>query len=70
MLEQAEDEGAATGDFVEFGVAGGPASGVYHCADCGYGITVQATLPRCPMCGGSSWERPARPPLMRPLWMQ
>jgi rubrerythrin len=42
--------------FVEFAVAGTPASGEFRCADCGYGAVVQRSLPRCPMCGGSVWE--------------
>jgi len=70
MLDRAQEEGTGTGDFVEFWVAGSTANGVYHCADCGYGVTVNATLPRCPMCGGASWERPAWLPFSRRVRMQ
>jgi rubredoxin len=44
------------GDFVEFAMTGAPAKGAFHCAGCGYGVTVQAVLPRCPMCSGTTWE--------------
>lgn len=40
----------------EFFAAGTQGSGEYVCADCGYGITVRAALPVCPMCRGSAWE--------------
>jgi rubrerythrin len=36
--------------------AGERAVGEYHCADCGYGVTVRRELPVCPMCGGAIWE--------------
>jgi hypothetical protein len=35
--------------------AGTAARGEFHCADCGYGITVRRTLPTCPMCQGGEW---------------
>lgn len=35
---------------------GEPAVGEFHCSHCGYGVIVQRTLPRCPMCGGMEWE--------------
>lgn len=41
----------------ELVTAGAAAGGAFHCATCGYGVAVQATLPQCPMCGGTSWER-------------
>jgi rubrerythrin len=56
MLEQAQSAGGAEGEFVEFAAAGTEAKGAYHCADCGYGITVTGTLPQCPMCAGTTWE--------------
>ena len=56
MLEEERLRVADACDFVEFVVAGSPASGAFHCAGCGYGVTVQAALPRCPMCGGGTWE--------------
>jgi rubrerythrin len=45
------------GDFVTFLVAGAAAKGEFHCAGCGYGVSVYRRLPRCPMCGGKEWER-------------
>jgi hypothetical protein len=49
------DEGHG-GDFVAFFASGTPGAGQYRCADCGYGITIRAELPDCPMCAGRSWE--------------
>jgi rubrerythrin len=46
-------------EFIEFFAIGADARGTYACAECGYGITLYTALPRCPMCGGGSWE-PAR----------
>jgi rubrerythrin len=43
------------GDYVEFARADG--KGEFNCAGCGYGITVNHKLPRCPMCGEGLWER-------------
>ncbi|HZT84599.1 MAG TPA: hypothetical protein VE984_04155 [Gaiellaceae bacterium] len=43
--------------FVDFSDAGTPAAGEFRCTDCGYGAVVQRTLPPCPMCGGTVWER-------------
>jgi hypothetical protein len=43
--------------FVDFAVAGAELSGEFRCADCGYGAVIQRTLPVCPMCGGSVWEK-------------
>ena len=39
--------------FVEFLSSGQRATGEYHCAECGYGVTIFAVLPLCPMCGGA-----------------
>ena len=33
------------------------AAGAFHCVECGYGVIVREQLPRCPMCGGETWER-------------
>jgi rubrerythrin len=38
-------------------VAGSRAKGEYRCSECGYGITVNRELPRCPMCRSESWEQ-------------
>jgi len=62
MLSEARQSDRGDGDVVEFFPAGAAAVGAYHCADCGYGVTVHAALPVCPMCAGGSWERaPWRP---------
>ena len=57
MLDEARQPGVADGDFVDFVRTGAPAVGAFHCSGCGYGVSVQAALPRCPMCGGTTWER-------------
>lgn len=59
MVERDAATGPFSGqlDYVPFTAAGAQADGEYRCAECGYGITVWTTLPRCPMCSGSSWER-------------
>ncbi len=55
---------AKEGDLLRFHMAGPATAGEYHCSSCGYGVTVQAALPRCPMCQGESWEA-APGPLVR-----
>lgn len=50
-IQRTTGEGAG----VAFLRAGEDARGAFQCADCGYGVSVQTTLPRCPMCSGSSW---------------
>ena len=68
MLDQAQEERRTDGDYVEFRTTGASAAGDYHCSDCGYGVRVQSTLPRCPMCGGTTWEPHALArPFARPL---
>ena len=56
MLDEARKLDPRDGDYVEFSPTGAPARGAYHCSSCGYGVTVTTTLPRCPMCGGTTWE--------------
>jgi rubrerythrin len=56
MLDEAWHAAHGDGDFVEFVIAGAAARGEYHCSDCGYGVTVHAILPQCPMCAGTHWE--------------
>ena len=58
-------EGTSSDGFVEFWAAGYQAKGEFHCADCGYGVTVYTPLPRCPMCSGKTWERSSWSPLSR-----
>jgi rubrerythrin len=49
--ETLEDAG-----YVRFFATGERAAGEYRCSECCYGVTVNGVLPRCPMCGGKSWE--------------
>ena len=62
MLEGAREVESEQVDYVDFVTTGAPATGAFHCSACGYGVTVQTTLPQCPMCNGTTWERepPAR----------
>jgi hypothetical protein len=57
--------GRDTADFVSFLSTGDRAKGEYHCSECGYGVTVHAELPRCPMCGGGAWEQSTWSPFSR-----
>jgi rubrerythrin len=56
MLDEARRLDPREGEYVEFKAAGAPAAGAFHCSGCGYGVSVHVTLPRCPMCGGETWE--------------
>ena len=56
MPEGVGIDSLASAGFVDFVAAGEDANGQYHCAECGYGVSVQRRLPLCPMCGGVSWE--------------
>jgi rubrerythrin len=63
-------KGAAEGKsdgFVEFFASGVRAKGEYHCAECGYGVTIFSVLPRCPMCGGGAWEQSTWSPFARAI---
>jgi rubrerythrin len=57
----------APDEYVEFVTSGSSAKGEFHCAECGYGVTVHRELPRCPMCGGCTWEPVAWSPFTRAL---
>jgi hypothetical protein len=57
--------GNAADGFVQFVSTGDRAKGEYHCSDCGYGVTVSTVLPRCPMCGGATWEQSTWSPFAR-----
>jgi hypothetical protein len=59
MLDQGVPTDQGDDGFVPFYEAGTAAKGQFHCADCGYGVTVQSRLPACPMCAGRSWEQSA-----------
>ena len=57
MRERSDTRGLEAAGYVAFYATGQAASGSFHCSECGYGVTVRRELPRCPMCGGTSWER-------------
>ncbi len=63
MLDDTPAPASRDADYVEFLPAGTPVVGAYHCSDCGYGVTLRAPLPACPMCAGRSWERADWSPL-------
>jgi len=65
MLDEASSTRLKDGDYVEFVASGSTAVGEYHCSSCGYGVTVHATLPQCPMCAGTTWEPSAWSPFTR-----
>jgi rubrerythrin len=56
---------APADDYVEFLAAGDNGKGEYRCSECSYGVTVHSTLPVCPNCSGSSWERAPWSPFTR-----
>ena len=62
MLDERRKHQEPDGDFVEFIRSGTAVDGEYRCSGCGYGVTLQAQLPHCPMCAGSTWERSAASP--------
>jgi rubrerythrin len=57
-------------DFIEFLLTGAQVKGEFHCAECGYGVTIVRTLPVCPMCGNESWEQTAWSPFARAQRLQ
>jgi hypothetical protein len=59
VLDEERNVRTIDADYLESAVTGTLAQGVFHCAECGYGITVHAALPQCPMCAGTTWERAA-----------
>ena len=54
--------GEAEIGFVRFFSTGERVKGEFHCSECRYGVTVCRDLPRCPMCGGQTWEQTAWSP--------
>lgn len=67
--ERAAREGTGE-DFVEFLLTGAKVKGEFHCAECGYGVTICRALPVCPMCGNESWEQTAWSPFGRAQALQ
>ena len=65
MTERVRPVGEEPGSFVAFHTSGDPVKGEFHCAECGYGVTVYRVLPVCPMCGGNAWEQVPWSPLTR-----
>ena len=65
MLDQQRSGLAEAEGFVQLYAAGERAKGEYRCAECGYGVAVWKELPRCPMCGGESWEQSEWSPFSR-----
>ena len=65
MTELHPTGGGPSADYVHFVSAGSRVKGEFHCAECGYGVTVYRVLPVCPMCGGTEWEQSAWSPLTR-----
>ena len=70
MLEEPPVAANAAEDFVHFWATGDSVKGEFHCADCGYGVTIHRELPVCPMCGGASWEQAPWSPLSRAATLQ
>jgi rubrerythrin len=56
MFQAGTGRAASADEFVEFRGAGERVTGEHRCSECGYGIAVYIALPRCPMCGGETWE--------------
>jgi rubrerythrin len=67
MENRGRIESLTSAGYVEFLAAGQAAAGEFQCAECGYGVAVQRTLPLCPMCSGTAWERGTRRDLSRRL---
>ena len=67
QIESRRSEGSQLGvdGIPDFLAAGQAAAGEFHCAACGYGISVRRVLPECPMCRGTQWEEPATSPYGR-----
>jgi rubrerythrin len=70
VREQGKRRDDPAEDFIEFLTAGVRVKGEFHCAECGYGVTIVRTLPSCPMCGGESWEQASWSPFGRALRSQ
>jgi rubrerythrin len=66
MFQARSGREAAADEFVEFHAAGERVTGEHRCSECGYGVAVYTALPRCPMCGGETWEPIGSRPLEQP----
>jgi rubrerythrin len=69
-VTKAESPRQTAEDFVEILMTGVQVKGEFHCAECGYGVTIVRELPACPMCGNESWEQTAWSPFARALELQ
>ncbi len=56
MLDEAWTLEVQESNYVVVRAAGTLANGTFRCSACGYGVTINAALPRCPMCSGETWE--------------
>ena len=65
MVEETQLVTLEESGYVDFRSAGTSAVGEFHCGECGYGVIVSRELPRCPMCGGTTWEQSAWSPFTR-----
>jgi hypothetical protein len=65
MTSEGQEPEPSGEDFAALQARGTRATGEYHCVTCGYGITLHSRLPRCPMCGGESWEQTPWSPFVR-----
>ena len=65
MADVQKATGTETDGYVEFWNSGESVKGEFHCAQCGYGVTVYRELPVCPMCAGTAWEQTAWSPMTR-----
>ena len=65
MADVHKATGTEADGYVEFWSSGESVKGEFHCAECGYGVTVYRELPVCPMCGNGSWEQSTWSPFTR-----
>ncbi len=65
MQDEARAPDPTDGDYVQFVLAGTSVVGAYRCSGCGYGVTLRAPLPVCPLCAGTTWEQGTWSPFAR-----
>ena len=63
--DRAQAQTSTADDYVEFRAAGENGKGEYRCSECSHCVTVHSTLPVCPKCSASSWERAPWSPFSR-----